>query len=263
MSEMLSTQEILEWYLGAGVDETCGDFVFENKTISAVKPDEAKIQKTANTRQASTQLAQVTLDACKNANDVCEKIQSIEELNIALEKFDGCALKLTASKTVLGQGNENAKVLIVGDAPSADEDRAGVAFSGKAGVLLGKMLGSINLDINDCYVCNILPWRPPGSRAALDSEVMVCLPFLKKQIELINPEYVLILGTAASNCLLKTTETVNKLRGKWLEYSINTARVAPALVSFNPSYLLHTPTQKSKAWADLIRLSKKINKVVE
>lgn len=266
MSEMQMVQEILEWYLSAGVDETCGEFAFEQKSLNQEIPKvgiSTLAPKAPFVRQATTELAQATINACKNAKDICANIQSLEELKTAVENFDGCALKLTASHTVFGDGNPNAKVVIIGEAPGADEDRIGLPFVGKSGQLLDKMLASAKLDRSTCYICNILPWRPPGNRTPLDSEIAVCLPFLKKQIELINPDYIVVLGSSAANSALDINEPISKLRGKWLEYKNNDGTFIQALASFHPAYLLRTPAQKAKSWADFLRLYKKMQKIVE
>ncbi len=257
---------ILEWYIGAGVEETCGD---EPMTLGAapvsvsLKPQinlraAVSAAPAAPVRQATTPLAQATGNACQNAKDLCASINSMEELRTAMENFDGCALKLTASHTVFGDGNPQARVVFVGEAPGADEDRIGVPFVGRSGHLLDKMLAAIGLDRTQCYICNILPWRPPGNRTPLDSEIAVCLPFLKRQLDLINPDYIFMLGGSAANALLDTPESISRLRGRWLEYVKSDGSKAMVLASFHPAYLLRTPGQKAKAWADFLRLSRQM-----
>lgn len=263
MRETLSTQEILEWYIGAGVEETCGELAFEQqqKVPKATMP--IPLKKPIIMRQASSELAQATVNACQNAKEICANIQTLEELKTAVENFEGCALKFSASHTVFGDGNPQAKVIIVGEAPGADEDRIGLPFVGRSGHLLDKMLAAIKLDRSTCYICNILPWRPPGNRTPLDSEIAVCLPFLKKQIELIAPDYIVVLGSSATNSLLDMGESISQLRGKWLEYKQTNGKIVQALASFHPAYLLRTPAQKAKSWADFLRLYKQMQKVVE
>ena len=250
IKEAASLKDILEWYVESGVDETCGDVVFaaigeEKKDISVV-------------RQATTKLAQTTGSACQSAKDVCAKTETLDELKIKVEEFDGCALKMTASNTVFGDGNPHAKVVFVGEAPGADEDRIGVPFVGRSGQLLDKMLATIGLDRTSCYITNILPWRPPGNRTPLDSEIAVCLPFLQRQIDIIDPDFIFMLGGSAANALLNKAETISKLRGHWFEYEKANGEKAMVLASFHPAYLLRTPGQKAKAWADLLRLRLKL-----
>ena len=183
----------------------------------------------------------------------------MEDLKQAIESFEGCSLKNTASHTVIGDGNPQAKIMFVGEAPGAEEDMIGKAFVGRSGKLLDKMLEAVNLNRNLCYICNILPWRPPGNRSPADAEIAVCLPFLKKQIELVNPDYIFALGAVAVNSLLGSAETISKLRGKWMEYELETGKKVKVIAGYHPAYLLRTPAQKSKAWADFLRLKKELD----
>lgn len=259
-TEALNIKDLLEWYLMAGVDETCGCFPMEN--IDAKPINSKPAINNSVLRPATTNLAQNVNEACKSADDVCAKILSLEELKNAVENFEGCALKQTAAHTVFGDGNPQAKLMIIGEAPGADEDRIGVPFVGRSGQLLDKMMGAINLTRQDYYICNILPWRPPGNRTPLDSEVAVCLPFLKRQIDLVDPEYILILGGSAANSLLNMAGTISKMRGHWFEYQKTNGKIAKVIASFHPAYLLRTSGQKAKAWSDLLRLKKEFeNKI--
>ncbi len=267
MTETNSLQEILEWYICAGVDEICADEPFFNMpkqvpVMASVAQESVKQNAPANVpvRHATTELAQATQTAFQNAKDICDKVATLDELRCAVEAFEGCALKMTAAHTVFGDGNPQARVVFVGEAPGADEDRIGTPFVGRSGHLLDKMLAAIGLDRTSCYICNILPWRPPGNRTPLDSEIAVCLPFLKKQIDLINPEFIFTLGGSSANALLNTAESISRMRGRWLEYTKSDGSQAKLLASFHPAYLLRTPGQKSKSWADFLRLSKELNK---
>ncbi len=252
---MMDTKELLEWYLASGVDAICGDkpVQFDNKVQIAA------VSATTDSRPAITDLAQMSVTACKNAREICSQASSLEELAAGVEKFDGCALKLTANKTVFGDGNPNAKIILVGEAPGADEDRIGKPFVGRSGQLLDKMLAAIGIDRSQVYITNILMWRPPGNRTPTSAEVAVCLPFLKRKIELINPEIIVALGAPAANALLDAEETISKIRGKWLEYSPLPGKSIPLLPTFHPAYLLRNPAQKSKSWFDMLRLAKKIS----
>ncbi len=254
MKEIMSLKEILEWYLETGVDETCGSVAFEaDCSLKEQKQISSVMQ-----RQATTNLAQATGSAYQNAKEICAEAKTLDELRAKVEAFEGCSLKMTAANTVFGDGNPHAKIVLVGEAPGADEDRIGVPFVGRSGQLLDKMLAAIGLDRNSCYITNILPWRPPGNRTPLDSEIAVCLPFLKKQIDIIDPDFIFMLGGSAANALLNTAETISKLRGHWFEYEKSNGTNAMVLASFHPAYLLRTPGQKSKAWNDLLRLSSKL-----
>ncbi len=250
MNKELSLQEILEWYLCAGVDETCGNEAFAQIPESPAPRQAAGL----SVRQATTGLAQATGSACQNAREICARASTLEELRAEVEKFEGCALKMTAAHTVFGDGNPQARVVFVGEAPGADEDRIGIPFVGRSGQLLDKMLAAAGLERSSCYITNILPWRPPGNRTPLDSEIAVCLPFLQRQLDIIDPDYIFMLGGSAANALLNTAETISRMRGRWLEYEKSNGRKALVLASFHPAYLLRTPGQKAKAWADLLRL---------
>ena len=269
MSESLNVREILEWYLTAGVDETCGDVPFAlQKDVQPQKIAPMPVaqssaptieQKTNDApRLATTELAQATVSACQNARELCSKAETISALKELVEGFDGCALKLTANKTVFGYGNEHAKLLLIGEAPGADEDRSGIPFVGRSGQLLEKMLADVGIKRDECYITNILQWRPPGNRTPTEGEVAVCLPFLKRQIDLVNPEIIMILGGSAANALLDNAEPISKLRGKWLEYKTSDGKKIPVLASFHPAYLLRNSGQKAKAWADMLRMKQKL-----
>ncbi len=255
-AENLTLEQILEWYLCAGVDETCGDSPFAEPPAAEAGP--VPVIGLA-VRRATTDLAQAVNSACRNAKDICARVNTLEELKLAVENFEGCALKMTAAHTVFGDGNPQAKVVFIGEAPGADEDRVGVPFVGRSGHLLDKMMNAVGLTRADAYICNILPWRPPGNRTPLDSEVAVCLPFLKRQIDLVDPDYIFILGTSAANSVLDMAETISKMRGKWFEYEKSNGKKAHVLASFHPAYLLRTPGQKSRSWSDLLRLRTRMN----
>ena len=241
MNEDLGIKEILEWYLTAGVDET-----------AAVRPAEN------SARPATTELAQATINACQSARELCQKAETLEELKKMVEEFDGCALKLTANKTVFGYGSGTARLLLIGEAPGADEDRSGIPFVGRSGQLLEKMLKAIGFDRNECFITNVLPWRPPGNRTPTEGEIAVCLPFLKRQIDLVSPEVIMILGGSAANALLDNGEPISRMRGKWLEYKKSDGGKVPVLASFHPAYLLRNSGQKAKAWVDMLRMKQKL-----
>ena len=184
--------------------------------------------------------------------------ETLEELKKMVEEFDGCALKLTANKTVFGYGSGTARLLLIGEAPGADEDRSGIPFVGRSGQLLEKMLKAIGFDRNECFITNVLPWRPPGNRTPTEGEIAVCLPFLKRQIDLVSPEAIMILGGSAANALLDNGEPISRMRGKWLEYKKSDGGKVPVLASFHPAYLLRNSGQKAKAWVDMLRMKQKL-----
>ena len=255
MSEEMNIKQLLEWYITAGVETICGDAPWIIPDSGADK--KASLQENI-ARPAITQMAQDTLFACQNARQLCAQVETLAELKQIIEKFEGCALRLTANKTVFGYGSPTADLLMIGEAPGADEDRSGVPFVGRSGHLLDKMLHSIHIDRQECFVTNVLPWRPPGNRTPTDAEIAVCLPFLIRQIELVKPKIILILGGSAANALLDNVEPISRLRGKWLEYKTLDGIKIPVLASFHPAYLLRNSAQKAKAWSDLLRVKQKL-----
>lgn len=265
MNEDLGIKEILEWYLTAGVDETCGEVPFAlaepAKEMPRIVPAavSAAVRPAENSaRPATTELAQATINACQSARELCQKAETLEELKKMVEEFDGCALKLTANKTVFGYGSGTARLLLIGEAPGADEDRSGIPFVGRSGQLLEKMLKAIGFDRNECFITNVLPWRPPGNQTPTEGEIAVCLPFLKRQIDLVSPEASMILGGSAANALLDNGEPISRMRGKWLEYKKSDGGKVPVLASFHPAYLLRNSGQKAKAWVDMLRMKQKL-----
>ena len=265
MNEDLGIKEILEWYLTAGVDETCGEVPFAlaepAKEMPRIVPAavSAAVRPAENSaRPATTELAQATINACQSARELCQKAETLEELKKMVEEFDGCALKLTTNKTVFGYGSGTARLLLIGEAPGADEDRSGIPFVGRSGQLLEKMLKAIGFDRNECFITNVLPWRPPGNRTPTEGEIAVCLPFLKRQIDLVSPEVIMILGGSAANALLDNGEPISRMRGKWLEYKKSDGGKVPVLASFHPAYLLRNSGQKAKAWVDMLRMKQKL-----
>ena len=258
----MNIQQMIEWYITAGVDVICGnepwlkqEDAFSSQSVVQIKDREHQNE---IPRQATTTLAQATTVACQNARQLCAKVETLEELHSLVENFDGCALKLTANKTVFGYGSSTADLLLIGEAPGADEDRSGIPFVGRSGHLLDKMLKSIGVDREDCFVTNVLPWRPPGNRTPTEGEIAVCLPFLKRQIEIVRPKIILILGGSAANALLDNGEPISRLRGRWLEYKTSEGTKIPVLASFHPAYLLRNSGQKAKAWSDLLRIKQKL-----
>ncbi len=257
MSEnSFNVKEILEFYIMSGVDETCGDVAFSQNT--EVKKDSDEIKNKPVISSSNIHIALDAKKAVESANAICENVITIEDLKKIVENFEGCSLKSTALNTVIGDGNPSAKIMFIGEAPGADEDRIGRAFVGRCGQLLDKMLSSIGLNRDNCYICNVLPWRPPGNRTPSDSEIAVCLPFLKKQIEIVDPDIIFALGAVAVNTLLDYAESISKLRGKWLEYKTSKGKIVHVMAGYHPAYLLRTPAQKAKAWSDFLRLKKKL-----
>ncbi|WP_181705869.1 uracil-DNA glycosylase [Chthonobacter rhizosphaerae] len=196
-------------------------------------------------------------DAVMAARTAAAAARSLDELHRLLLGFDGCNLKLTAKSLVFGDGNPAARVMFVGEAPGRDEDLEGRPFVGRSGQLLDRMLKAVDLSREtDAYIANVIYWRPPGNRDPSDQEVAICRPFICRQIELVNPDFLVFLGAQPAKALVggEAARTgIRKLRGRWLDYDTGT-RVIKALPTFHPAYLLRNPVEKRMVWRDLLAL---------
>ncbi|SNY92440.1 DNA polymerase [Cohaesibacter sp. ES.047] len=194
----------------------------------------------------------------ENAVAVAKAAPTLAELRKALASFDGCSLKFSAKSLVFGDGNPDADVMFIGEAPGRDEDLQGVPFVGRAGQLLDKMMAAIGLDRERAYITNILPWRPPGNRKpSLDEQAML-QPFIHRHIELVNPKVLVFLGGTAAQQLLDTKDGIMRLRGRWRSYHAAGADI-PVMATLHPAFLLRTPAQKRAAWQDLLEVSAKLD----
>ena len=187
------------------------------------------------------------------------EINTLTELENIVSSSNVCALKKNATKSVFSDGNPQSKVMLIGEAPGADEDKYGKPFVGPAGQLLDKMLAAIKLNRNNVYISNIIPWRPPGNRQPTTEEILQCLPFIQRHIEIINPYILVLLGGTAAKALMTTNQGITKLRGTWHKYnSIGLSNPIPTRAMFHPAFLLRSPEYKKPTWEDLIEIQKKI-----
>lgn len=277
MIDPSSISALMRWYLDAGVDETIGDVPLD-RFRQAERPEEAPARAgipPARPEPAQPEPARRAAPPAAPAERVpsappasptlpgqvddlssrLARIETLDGLREALLAFEGCPLKSTATNTVFADGNPAARVMIVGEAPGAEEDRQGLPFVGASGQLLDRMLATIGLDRGSVYITNVLFWRPPGNRTPTPAEVAACLPFVERHIELVDPAILVLLGTASVKTLLGRTEGIIKLRGRWLEYTTpRMSRPIPTLPSFHPAYLLRSPGQKRASWMDLLAL---------
>ena len=197
--------------------------------------------------------------AAASARELANAARSLDELVEALAAFDGCALKKTATNLVFGDGNPNARVMFVGEAPGADEDRAGKPFVGVSGQLLDKMVSWIGLDRTRFYITNIIYWRPPGNRTPTSDEVAACQPFIARHIELVNPAVLITVGGPSTEALLRRGEGISRAHGRWFDYQTpGLATPIPAMPMFHPAFLLRSAGQKRGAWRDLLMLEQKL-----
>ncbi len=178
---------------------------------------------------------------------------SLEELRALMQAFDGCELKKTASRLVFADGAPGARLMLVGEAPGAEEDREGLPFVGRSGQLLNRMLAAIGIARSEVYIANVIPWRPPGNRTPTPQETAICLPFIRRQIELVAPEVLVCLGGPSAQTLLGVKEGITKLRGQWFDYTAGERRIR-ALATLHPAYLLRQPLQKRLVWQDMLAL---------
>ena len=262
--------DILRWYLESGVDETIGETPVDRyaatlaaRTRAAVAPPRPGPAgpRPAEARPADAVMAQSQPAAplAGTASHIASGCSTLAELRAALDRFDGVALKQAASSTVFADGNPEAAVMCIGEAPGQEEDRQGLPFVGPSGKLLDRMLASIGLDRSSAYITNVVPWRPPANRKPTPDEVAVCLPFLSRHIELVDPQILILFGGAAASAVLAKADGINRLRGRWYEFnSPGLPRPVPVLATFHPAYLLRTPEAKRNAWRDLLMVAKKL-----
>ena len=255
---------LLRWYAEQGITDTIGDVPVdrrvtppqktaiprrtESPAAAAIAPPPApSVAPTANTDQLAS-----------TARERAREASNLDELKAALANFDECSLKKTAKNLVFADGNPEAKIVFVGEAPGRDEDLQGLPFVGRSGKLLDRMLAAIGLDRTSVYITNIIPWRPPGNRNPTPEEIALCLPFLERHLELVNPTVVVALGGVSAKQLLNTTDGIMRLRGKWKQLTIGDKSNVPLMPTFHPAYLLRQPGQKRLAWQDLLSIKDKL-----
>ena len=254
----LSPADALRWYLAAGVDEVIGEQAIDRYAQSA-KPAPARLPAQA---AAAAPMPSAAPEQASSAHLALEATD-LAQLKAAMESYEGCALKRTCQRTVFADGDPSARLMIVGEAPGADEDRLGLPFVGASGKLLDRMLASIGLDRTSAYITNVVPWRPPGNRKPEPAEVELCLPFITRHIELVDPAVLLLLGGAAVSALLARTDSITRLRGGFIDYaSPRLAAPIPAMPTFHPAYLLRTPLQKREVWRDLLLVKQRLDSAV-
>ena len=247
MTEREPLLAALEWQLAAGVDEVVG---FEPADRFAPPPERKAPPAPPPARRAAPAAAPPAAAVPASAGDAA-RAADLDALRELLLAFDGCTLKKTATNTVFGEGPAGARLMIVGEAPGADEDRQGRPFVGPSGRLLERMLAAIGLGREDVYIANTVYWRPPGNRTPSVEEVEACRPFIDRQIALVAPEVLMLTGGAAAKTLLGTTEGIMRLRGRWQRFAIPGGPV-DVMPTFHPAFLLRSPARKREAWRDLL-----------
>ncbi|MGP9813433.1 uracil-DNA glycosylase [Rhodopseudomonas sp. NSM] len=260
-----SLQQLLAFYLESGVDCALND-----EPVNRMLDDEIVAPARAELRAAeppsrlettrpvgvqpvipsSAAVPLVPEAAIVSAREAAATAPTLEALRALMEQFDGCALRSTATRLVFADGNPQARLMLVGEAPGREEDIEGLPFVGRSGKLLDLMLAAIGLDRSQVYIANVIPWRPPGNRTPTPQETQICLPFIRRQIELVNPAILVTLGNPSTQTLLSTRDGIMRTRGRWFDYDTGT-RMIRALPTLHPAYLLRQPTYKRLAWQDL------------
>jgi len=205
----------------------------------------------------ASQLTVPGVAAFEQARALAASANSISELRAALDGFTGCNLRHSAKSLVFADGNPEAPVMFIGEAPGRDEDLQGAPFVGRAGQMLDRMLAAIGLDRDSAYITNMIPWRPPGNRTPAPHEIELCRPFIERHVALAAPKIVVMLGNVASKSLLNTDKGILSIRGNWMDYQVGDAPI-PALPTLHPAYLLRNPAQKRFVWADLLSLQERL-----
>jgi uracil-DNA glycosylase family 4 len=269
-------RELLAFYQEAGVDVAVGeapvDRLTEPEVAPAPPPRPSTLPMPELTRPAPPATPVRTITAAElgrsgaapppspdaavmAAREAATTAATLDELRTILNGFEGCALRTTATQLVFGRGNPEARVVFIGEAPGYEEDKSGKPFVGRSGMLLDRMMAAIGLDETNAYIANIVPWRPPGNRTPTPQESAICLPFIRRQIELSGANILVCLGGPSAQTLLNIRDGITKSRGRWYPFQAG-AREVRALATFHPAFLLRSPLQKRLAWRDFLALRK-------
>jgi len=278
ISRPKAARELIAFYLDAGVDALLGEepvnrmaddiapqrlgaafsSAAEDKTARRVRSESLLPIAGSQAAQQRPQLgaAPASPDAAVMvAREAAKNATTLDDLRALLADFEGCALRATATQLVFADGNPQSRVMFVGEAPGYDEDIVGRPFVGRSGKLLDRMMAAIGLDRTSSYIANVVPWRPPGNRTPTPQETAICLPFIRRQIELADPDFLVCLGGPAMQTLLGIKDGITRSRGRWLPYDTGRREIR-ALATFHPAFLLRSPLQKRFAWRDFLALKK-------
>jgi uracil-DNA glycosylase family 4 len=257
-------RDLLDFYAEAGVDAIVGENAVDCFAAAAEPspPRPRPSQPPASPPPVRTGQAKDLVtsppapdEAALSAREAARSANTIDELRATLERFEGCPLKATATQLVFSDGNPQARLMFVGEAPGRDEDIDGLPFVGRSGKLLDRMLAAIGLDRSSVYIANIVPWRPPGNRTPTPQEQQVCLPFILRQIELADPDVLVCLGGPSAQTLLGVKDGITRIRGRWFPFDTGKREIR-AMPTFHPAFLLRSPLQKRFAWRDYLAIKK-------
>lgn len=265
-SNLFVLNDILRFYAAAGLDfpmvEAPRNWLDATEVVQVAAHAQAAAQPDSRPPKAPSAQTRTTLAvpddaAIVLAREAARSANDLQALKQQLEAFEGCSLKFTAKNLVFADGNPEARIMMIGEAPGRDEDIEGRPFVGKAGQLLDRMLAAIGLDRTQVYIANVIYWRPPGNRTPTPMETEICRPFIEQQIALVDPDILVFLGGVSAKSFLPGQDGILRLRGNWQEWTIPGGRTIPALPMLHPAYLLRQPAQKKLAWRDLLSLRAK------
>ncbi|MBI1179977.1 MAG: uracil-DNA glycosylase [Alphaproteobacteria bacterium] len=263
-----SALTLLRWQVESGADEAIGEAPV-NRFAAAPPADASPSHPTPaaapadrpRPRAAEALPLEPVGESVSAARRIAQACATLDELRGALAEFDQCPLKATATNLVFADGNPESGLMLIGEAPGADEDRQGLPFVGASGKLLDRMLAAIGRDRNSAYITNTIFWRPPGNRAPTTLESELCLPFLRRHIELASPRLLVLLGKQSAAVVLETTEGIMRLRGKWKSYRLADAEV-PVMPTYHPAFLLRQPAAKRDAWRDFLDVKNRLDSMI-
>ena len=267
-SEAKAAATLLAWYEAMGADEAIGDSPVDRFAAPVARPQPPETHsKSAAIRSESpakrmAKAAPAPIPASAAIPASLEAAATLAELETLLAQFEGCALKRTAKSLCFARGSISARIMLIGEAPGRDEDLQGKPFVGRAGKLLDRMLATIGLAEDHVYITNTIYWRPPGNRTPTPQEIEACAPFLARQIELLSPDVMVLLGGAAAKSILGVSEGIMRLRGKWKIYKSGDREI-PTLATLHPAYLLRKPEEKRYAWRDLLMLKARLEDLTQ
>lgn len=270
----LSLADLLAFYQAAGVDDALEEqgvdrFAAqparvtpapEPQFLSAAAAERTPRIDTAPTAPARSAQPTVPDQAqAALAREIAAACDSLDSLRAAMEAFEGCNLKLTAKQLVFADGNPEADLMLVGEAPGRDEDIEGRPFVGRSGQLLDRILAAIGRDRTSVYIANVVPWRPPGNRTPTPHETEICRPFIERQIELVGPRVIVTLGGPSAKTILNESDGILKLRGRWRDHKTPGGVEIPTMPTLHPAYLLRTPAHKKLAWRDFLEVAARLS----
>src|SRR5579872_6311988 len=263
MQDRAALLRLLEWQAAMGADDAVLDAPRDRMRAEAKSAERPQrpAPPAASMAQTSALAANAPQSAMlASAKELADAATDLAMLRSAVESFDGCSLRRTATHTVFADGNPAARLMLIGEAPGADEDRIGLPFVGRSGQLLDRMLATIGVRRSEnAYITNILFWRPPGNRKPTPEETAICLPFVWRHIALKRPEIVVLCGGTAAATLLNRNDGITRLRGRWFDLLVPDLGPIPALATYHPSFLLRAPAHKSESWRDLLAIQNRLN----